>query len=61
MKPKPQIFEVFPEAAAMTSDFVLSHLDHFTAKMLQNEFITNIIPGLKKKAENETIPVNSKE
>jgi hypothetical protein len=41
MKPKPQIFEVFPEAAAMMSDYMLCYLDHFAAEMLRNEFITN--------------------
>jgi hypothetical protein len=40
MKPKPPIFDVFPEAAAMTCEFVYSHLDHFTVEMLRNELIT---------------------
>ncbi len=61
MKPKPPIFEVFPEAAAMTSDFVCSHLDYFNVEMLQNELVTNIIPVLNKKAEDEEVPVNSSE
>jgi hypothetical protein len=61
MKPKPRIFEVFPEAEAMISDFVLSHLDHFTVDMLRNEFITMIIPGLKQKAEDESVPVDTEE
>jgi hypothetical protein len=59
MKPKPPIFEVFPEAAAATGDFVYSHLDHFNVKMFWNELITNIIPGLNKKAEDEQVPVNN--
>jgi hypothetical protein len=42
----------------MTSDFVFSHLDHFTVEMLQNEFIAVIILGLKKKAEEEQVLVN---
>jgi hypothetical protein len=61
MKPKPPIFEVFLEAAAMTSDFVYSHLDHFNVEMLRNKLITNIIPVLKKKAEDEQVPVHSSE
>jgi len=61
MKPKPRIFEVFPEAEAMISDFVLSHLDHFSVAILRNELITTIIPGLKQKAEDESIPVDSEE
>jgi hypothetical protein len=61
MKPKPPIFDVFPEAAAMTSELIYSHLDHLTVEMLRNELITNIIPGLKKKAEDEQVPVNSSE
>jgi hypothetical protein len=61
MKPKPRIFEVFPEAEAMISDFVLSHLDHFSVAMLRNELITIIIPGLKQKAEDESVPVDSEE
>ena len=32
LKPKPPIFDVFPEAAAMTSEFVYSHLDHITVE-----------------------------
>jgi hypothetical protein len=59
MKPKPPIFEIFPEATAMTSDFVYSHLDYFNVEMLRNELIINIIPELKKKAEDEQEPVNS--
>ncbi len=43
----------------MTSEFIYSHLDHLIVEMLQNELITNIIPGLKKKAEDEQVPVNS--
>jgi hypothetical protein len=43
----------------MTSEFIYSHLDHLTVEMLRNELITNIIPGLKKKAEDEQVPVNS--
>ena len=61
MKPKPRIFEVFPEAEAMISDVVLSHLDHFSVAMLRNELITIIIPGLKQKAEDESVPVDSEE
>jgi hypothetical protein len=61
MKPKPRIFEVLPEAEAMISDFVLSHLDHFSVAMLRNELITIIIPGLKQKAEDESVPVDSEE
>jgi hypothetical protein len=34
MKPKLPIFDVFPEAAAMTSEFIHSHLDHLTVEML---------------------------
>ena len=34
MKPKPRIFEVFPEDEPMISDFVLSHLDHFSVAMI---------------------------
>ena len=49
LKPKPPIFDLFPEAAVMTSEFIYSHLDHFTVEMLRNELITHIIPGLKKK------------
>ncbi len=49
MKPKLPIFDVFPETAAMTSEFIYSHLDHLTVEMLRNELITNIIPGLKKR------------
>jgi hypothetical protein len=45
----------------MISDFVLSHLDHFTVDMLRNEFITMIIPGLKQKAEDESVPVDTEE
>ncbi len=61
MKPKPRIFEVFPEAEAMISDVVLGHLDHFSVAMLRNELITIIIPGLKQKAEDESVPVDSEE
>ena len=61
MKPKPPIFDLFPEAAAMTCEFVYNHLDHFTVEMLRNELITNIIPGLKKKAEDDMVPVDSSE
>ncbi len=61
MKPKPLILELFPKAESMISDFVLSHLDHFFVEMLHNEFITIIIPGLKKKADNESVPVDSEE
>jgi hypothetical protein len=61
MKPKPAIFDVFPEAAAMTCEFVYSHLDHFNVEMLRNELIMNIIPELKKKAEDEQVPVDSNE
>ncbi len=43
----------------MTNEFIYSHLDHLTVEMLQNELITNIIRGLKKKAEDEQVPVNS--
>ena len=61
MKPKPLILELFPEAEAMISDFLLSHLDHFSVEMLRNEFITIIIPGQKKKAEeDESVLVDSK-
>jgi hypothetical protein len=59
--PKPRIFEVFPEAEAMISDVVFSHLDHFAVDMLRNELITIIIPGLKRKADDETVPVDSEE
>jgi hypothetical protein len=52
---------VFPKAEAMISDFVLSHLDHFSVAMLQNELITIIIPDLKQKAEDESVPVDSEE
>jgi hypothetical protein len=52
---------VFPEAEAMISDFVLSHLDHFSVAMLRNELITIIIPGLKQKAKDESVPVDSEE
>ncbi len=45
----------------MISEFVLSHLDHFTVEMLQNEFVTIIIPGLKKKAGDKDVLVESKE
>jgi hypothetical protein len=58
MKPKPPIFDVFPEAAAMTSEYIYNHLNHLIVEMLRNELITNIIPGLKKKAEDEQVPVN---
>jgi len=61
LKPKPPIFDVFPEAAAMTSEFVYNHLDHITVEMLRNELITHILPGLKKKAEDEQVPVDSSE
>jgi hypothetical protein len=61
MKPKPRILEVFPEVEAMISDFVLSHLDHFTLETLRNELITNIIPSLKQKAEDESVPMDSEE
>jgi hypothetical protein len=61
MKPKPPIFNVFPEAAAMPCEFVFCHLDHFTVEMLRNELIMNIIQGLKKKAEDEKVPVDSSE
>jgi hypothetical protein len=57
MKPKPQIFKVFPEAEAMISDFVLIHHDHFIVEMLRNELITIIIPVLKKKTEDKDVPV----
>ncbi len=43
----------------MTSEYIYIHLDHLTVEMLRNELITNIIPGLKKKAEDEQVPVNS--
>jgi hypothetical protein len=59
MKPKPPIFDAFLEAAAMISEFIYSHLNHLTVEMLWNELITNIIPGLTKKAEDEQVPVNS--
>ena len=59
LKPKPPIFDVFPEAAAMTSEFIYSHLDHFTVEMIRNELITHIIPGLKKKADDEQVTVDS--
>jgi hypothetical protein len=52
---------VLPKAKAMISDFVLSHLDHFSVDMLQNELVSIIIPSLKKKAEDESVPVDSKE
>ena len=45
----------------MSSDFVISHLDHFTVDMLRNEFITIIIPGLKQKAVDERVLVDSEE
>ena len=43
----------------MTIEFIYSHLNHITVEMLRNELITNIIPGLKKKAEDEQVPVDS--
>ena len=51
LKPTPPIFYVFPEAAAMTST---------TSLLRRNELITNIIPRLKKKAEDEQVPVDSR-
>ncbi len=45
----------------MTCEYVYSRLDHFTVEMLRNELITNIISGLKKKAEDEKVPVDSSE
>ncbi len=43
----------------MTSDFIYSHLGHFNIEMLQYKLITNILPGLKKKSEDEQMPVKS--
>ena len=43
----------------MTSEFVYNHLDHITVEMLRNELITHIIPGLKKKADDEQVTVDS--
>ena len=40
---------------------IISLFDHFTVDMLRNELITIIIPCLKSKAEDESVPVDSEE
>ena len=54
-QPKPKIFALFPKAAAMVNEFILSHLDHITSEMVQYELISKIIPALKDKAAKEKV------
>ena len=58
---KPEIFELFPQAAASVSEFALSHLDHVTVDMVHNEIVANIIPGLKQVVEDEDVPADSEQ
>ncbi len=53
IKPKPPLFEYFPQAAADASSFILGHFDHFSVEMLRNEIITNIILGLVRESEQD--------
>ena len=50
-KPKPVLFEVFPNLEARVQEFVMMHLDHFCVEMLREELIKNIIPDLIKELE----------
>jgi hypothetical protein len=55
-QPKPKIFALFPQAAAMVTEFVLRRLDHITSEMVQYELISKIIPALEEEAAVEKIP-----
>ncbi len=53
---KPKIFALFPQAVAITNEFVLSRLDHVTSEMLRCELIAKIIPALEEEAAKEKVP-----
>ncbi len=61
IKAKPEIFELFLQAATSISDFALSHLDHVTIDMVHNVIVTNTIPPLKQAFEDEDVPTDSKQ
>jgi len=51
IKPKPALFENFPQAAVDASLKILNNLDHFNVEMLRVELINTIIPSLKEEIE----------
>ena len=55
-KPKPVLFEVFPNLEARVHEFVMIHLDYFCVEMLREKLIKKMIPDLIKELEvdNET-------
>ena len=50
-KPKPVLFEVFPNLEARVQEFVMNHLDCFCVEMLREVLIKNMIPDLIKELE----------
>jgi hypothetical protein len=58
-QPKPKIFALFPQAAAIMNEFVLSRLDHVTSEMLRYELIAKIIPALEEEAAKEKLLRNT--
>jgi hypothetical protein len=60
LKPKPDIFELYPKAVLDVKEYVLRHLDHFRVEMLCEEFATTttIIPQLIEEAKVAAFPID---
>ena len=61
MKPKPALFEYFPQAVADASNFVLDKLEVFSVEMLREHIIDTLIPGLLAEAKRDGVPEDSLE
>ena len=61
LKPKPALFEYFPQAAADAYNFVLDKLEVFSVEMLREHIIDTLIPGLLAEAKRDGVPEDSLE